>query len=190
MKLQEKYKKELVPKLKEELGIKNNLSVPKMLKVVINVGFGSKNKEAKFIENVEKSLRRISGQKPIATKAKKSISNFKLREGTIIGMKVTLRGGKMYQFVEKLINITLPRVRDFRGIRTSTVDSYGNLNIGFKENLAFPEINTDELESMHGLEVTIATNAKDKDNGYKLFEIMGFPFNKKLRKEKKVKKKQ
>lgn len=187
--LQEKYKKEIVPELKSAFGYKNNLMVPKITKVVVNSGFGSKTKETKFAEIIESTLLRITGQKPVNTLAKKSISNFKLREGTVIGSKVTLRGRRMYEFVDKLINIALPRVRDFRGLRISVVDNNGNLNIGFKEHLAFPEISSDEIDRIHGLEVTVVSTAKNKKEGYKLFQLFGFPFNEALIKEKKEKKK-
>ena len=185
--LQEKYNKEVLPKLKEDLGVKNVLQVPRLEKVVVNVGFGSKAKENKFIESVENTLQRITGQKPAPTAARISISNFKLRAGTTVGMKVTLRGNRMYEFTDKLINITLPRVRDFRGIRTTTVDNNGNLNIGFKEHLSFPEIRSDEVEQVHGLEVTVVSTAKNRDDGFKLFKMLGFPFNDKLKKEKRKK---
>jgi large subunit ribosomal protein L5 len=187
--LQAKYKKEILPQLKQELHYKNDFVVPRLEKVVVNVGFGSKAKEGKYQEAIENTLQRITGQKPSATQAKKSISNFKLRAGTVVGMKVTLRRQRMYEFVDKLINVTLPRVRDFRGLRPTLVDANGNLNIGFKEHLVFPEIRSDEVEQVHGLEVTVVSTAKTKDEGYKLFALLGFPFNEKLTKEKKAKKK-
>lgn len=186
--LQNKYKQEILPKLKKELNYANDLMVPRLDKVVINVGFGSKAKEDKYQEIITDTLARITGQKPVNTVARKSISNFKLRKGTIVGMKVSLRNKRMYDFVDKLINITLPRVRDFRGLRTSVVDSSGNLNIGFKEHLSFPEISSDEVEHIHGLEINVASTAKNMNDGYLLFELLGFPFNKDLKKEKKVKK--
>ncbi len=187
--LQDKYNKEILFQLKKELGCKNNLMVPRLEKVVVNVGFGSKPKEGKYQEAITDTLTRITGQKPLQTIARKSISNFKLRQGSVVGMKVTLRNKRMYEFVDKLINITLPRVRDFRGIRTSVVDSNGNLNIGFKEHLSFPEISSDEVEQIHGLEITVVSTAKNGDDGYLLFELLGFPFNKDLKKEKKSKSK-
>ncbi|MFH1564411.1 MAG: 50S ribosomal protein L5 [bacterium] len=187
--LQNKYKEKILPKLKKELNYSNNLMAPRLDKVVVNVGFGSKTKESKYQEAIIDTLARITGQKPLNTIAKKSISNFKLRKGAVVGMKVTLRNKRMYDFVDKLINATLPRVRDFRGLRTSVVDSNGNLNIGFKEHLSFPEISSDEVERIHGLEVTIVSTAKNKNDGYLLFELLGFPFNKDLKKEKKAKSK-
>jgi large subunit ribosomal protein L5 len=183
--LQNKYKKEVLPQLKKELNCGNDLMVPRLEKVVLNVGFGSKAKEPKYQETVNNTLVRITGQKPLETIAKKSISNFKLRKGAVVGMKVTLRRKKMYEFVDKLISITLPRVRDFRGLRTMMVDSNGNLNIGFKEHLSFPEISSDEVELIHGLEITVVSSAKNRDEGLLLFQLLGFPFNEELQKEKK-----
>ncbi len=174
--LYEKYKKEIVPALKKELGLKNVMQVPKIQKIVLNAGIGRFVKEPRFIENVENTLTKISGQKPMRTKAKKSISNFKTREGMEIGVAVTLRGVKMYQFLEKLLSITLPRVRDFRGLSEKSFDKNGNYAIGFKENLAFPEIKADELEKIHGLQIIINTNAKNKVAGKALLTHIGLPF--------------
>jgi len=183
MSLKEKYQKEISPKLKEEFGYKNNLQVPKLDKVVLNSGLGKGLKDSAFIENVESTLTRISGQKPVKTKAKKSISNFKIREGMEIGMKVTLRGKRMYDFIEKFIKVTLPRVRDFRGLNPKSVDKEGNLNIGIKEHIAFPEIKADEIEKLHGLEVTVVTTAKTKKEGLALLKALGFPFKDKEEKK-------
>jgi large subunit ribosomal protein L5 len=174
--LYEKYKKEIVPALKKELGLKNVMQVPKIQKIILNAGIGRFVKEPRFIENVENTLSKISGQKPMRTKAKKSISNFKTREGMEIGVAVTLRGVKMYQFLEKLLSITLPRVRDFRGLSEKSFDKNGNYAIGFKENLAFPEIKADELEKIHGLQIIINTNAKNKVAGKALLTHIGLPF--------------
>ncbi|MCK5211566.1 50S ribosomal protein L5 [Candidatus Parcubacteria bacterium] len=178
MKLQEQYKKHIVPELKKQLGYKNDLEAPKLTKVVINVGFGRHSKEKQYIEAVVNGLKRISGQQPILTKAKKSISSFKIREGMTIGAAVTLRGKRMYDFVDKLINVSFPRVRDFRGISEKGVDRNGNMTVGFKEHLAFPEIMADEVENVFGLEVCLATTAKTKEEGLALFKLMGFPFKK------------
>lgn len=174
--LKEKYQKEVIPALKEILDYKNSLAVPKLEKVVINVGTGQGLKDAKFNEVVANTLQRITGQRPVKTMAKKSISSFKVREGMVVGLMVTLRGKRMYDFVDKLINITLPRVRDFRGLEIKSVDGQGNLNIGFKEHLAFPEIKADEVEKIHGLEVAVITTAKTKKEGLELFKLLGFPF--------------
>ncbi len=178
MNLKEIYKKEIIPELKKEFGYKNNMQVPKLEKVVLNAGLGKGLKDSTFIDNVENTLTRITGQKPIKTKAKKSISNFKIREGMVIGMKVTLRDKRMFDFIEKLIKITLPRVRDFRGLSLDSVDKEGNLNIGIKEHISFPEIKADEIERLHGLEIAIVTTAKDKKEGIALFKALGFPFKK------------
>ncbi|MBD3247945.1 50S ribosomal protein L5 [Candidatus Falkowbacteria bacterium] len=178
MRLKELYKKEILPKIKEELGIKNVLAVPRLLKVSINVGFGKHTKDKDYVDSVINNLTAISGQKPAQTKAKKAISAFKIRQGMIIGAKVTLRGDRMYDFVEKLVNIYFPRVRDFRGITDKTIDKTGNMSIGFKEVLAFPEVEEQSLENVHGLEVNIATSAKDKTEALALFRAMNFPFKK------------
>ena len=174
--LTEKYQKEVIPALKEKFGYKNNLAVPKINRVVINVGTGPGLKDPKFNDVVEGTLIRIAGQRPVKTTAKKSISNFKIRQGLVVGMMVTLRGKRMYDFVDKLINITLPRVRDFRGLETRSVDPQGNLNLGFKEHIAFPEIKSDEVEKIHGLQITLVTTAKTKEEGLELFKLLGFPF--------------
>ncbi|MBP6859660.1 MAG: 50S ribosomal protein L5 [Candidatus Magasanikbacteria bacterium] len=174
--LYEKYKKEIVPALMKELSLKNVMEVPKIKKVVLNAGIGRFVKEPRFIDNVEATLSKISGQKPMRTKAKKSISNFKTREGMEIGVAVTLRGVKMYQFLEKLVSITLPRVRDFRGLSEKSFDKNGNYAIGFKENLAFPEIKAEELEKIHGLQIIINTTAKNKVAGKALLTHIGLPF--------------
>ncbi|MFA5188607.1 MAG: 50S ribosomal protein L5 [Patescibacteria group bacterium] len=176
MNLKEFYQKKARTQLKQEFGYKNELQVPKLTKVVLNAGLSKGLKDATFIENVESTLLRISGQKPLKTKAKKSISNFKIRQGMVIGMKVTLRGKYMWDFVEKLIKITLPRVRDFRGLDLKTLDKNGNLNIGIKEHLAFPEIKADEIERLHGLEIALVTTAETKAEGKALFIALGFPF--------------
>ncbi len=180
MRLKEKYQKEIVPALKSELGVKNNMLVPRLTKVVINVGFGRHFKEKEYIASVEKALNKISGQKPVMTKAKKSISAFKIREGLVIGAKVTLRGQRMYDFVEKLISITFPRVRDFRGIDAKAIDKRGNLTIGFKEHVCFPEIRVEEIDNVFGLEVCLSSNTKSYAEGLALWNSFGFPFKKKI----------
>jgi len=170
------YKKEVVPELKKDFGLKNVMQVPKITKVVINVGVGKFLKEPNFIENVEKNLAKITGQKTVRTKSKKAISNFKIRENMDIGVMVTLRGPKMYYFLEKLLNITFPRTRDFRGISDKAFDGRGNYSLGFKENVAFPEVKSGELDKGHGLQINISTNAKNKEQGKALLTKMGFPF--------------
>jgi large subunit ribosomal protein L5 len=170
------YKKEVVPELKKDFGFRNVMQVPKITKVVINVGVGKFLKEPNYIENVEKNLAKITGQKPVRTKSKKAISNFKIRENMDIGVMVTLRGPKMYYFLEKLLNITFPRTRDFRGISDKAFDARGNYSLGFKENVAFPEVKTTETDKGHGLQINISTNAKNKEQGKALLTKMGFPF--------------
>lgn len=176
--LQTRYNKEIIPKLKDEFQIKNVMAVPKIKKVVVNVGVGKALKDQKFLDSAYHTLERITGQKPVKTLAKKSISNFKVRKGSVIGVKVTLRGKRMYDFFDKLVNITIPRVRDFRGIPTSSVDGQGNLNIGIKEHIVFPEIKSDEIESIHSLEVTVVTSAGSRKQGIALLKYFGFPFQK------------
>lgn len=176
MRLQEKYKKEIIPALKAKFNYQNIMSVPKVNKVVLNVGFGRQVKEKAYIESVEKGLTRIAGQKPIMTKAKKSISAFKIRQGMVIGCAVTLRGQRMWDFLDKLVNVSFPRIRDFRGISEKIIDRNGNLTVGFKEHTPFPEISSDEIENIFGLEICIATNATNREEGLELFKMLGFPF--------------
>jgi len=176
--MQKYYQEKVVPALKEEFGYTNNLSVPKITKCVINIGTSAGLKDPKFNEIVESNLRRITGQKPVKTLAKKSISNFKIRQGLVVGMMVTLRGKRMYDFLDKLINVTFPRVRDFRGIEEKLIDKNGNLNIGFKEHISFPEIKSDEVEKIHGLQITFTTTAKNREKGLSLFKLIGIPFRK------------
>lgn len=176
MTLQEKYHQKIVPAMMKKFNYKNALAVPKLEKAVLNVGVGQALKDEKYIEAVENNLKRISGQKPIKTRAKKAVSGFKIRQGQIVGMKITLRRRRMYDFIDKLINIALPRVRDFRGISPKSLDGKGNLTIGFKEHLVFPEINPDEVEKIHGIEVIICTTAKNNQKALELFKLMGIPF--------------
>lgn len=174
--LKERYDKEIAPKLMAEFGYKNRMAVPRLVKVVLNVGYGSA-RDGKMAEVAVKTLSRIAGQKPVVTLAKKSISNFKIRQGQPMGAAVTLRGPRMYDFLAKLVTIALPRVRDFRGLKPSSLDARGNLSIGFREHLVFPEIRADEIEAMHGLEVAISTTSKKRAEGKRLFELLGFPFS-------------
>lgn len=176
--LKEKYIKEVIPAFKKEFGFTNVFQVPKIEKVVINIGLGQGIKEEKLQAAMSDTLKRITGQKPLETKSKKSISNFKIRKGQVVGIKVTLRGKRMYDFLDKLVHITIPRIRDFRGISLKSVDANGSLHIGFKEHVSFPEIKADEIERIHGLEVSIVSNAKDHDKGLLLFKYLGIPFSK------------
>lgn len=172
----EHYRLAVIPKLQTALGAQNVLALPRLLKVVVNVGVGKHFREDKDIENVERIVTRITGQKPVRTKAKKSISSFKVREGMVVGIVATLRGKRMYDFVEKLVHTTLPRVRDFRGLEVKSVDRHGNCTIGVKEHIAFPEIRSDEVERIYGMEVTLVTNAENHERGLAFFRALGFPF--------------
>lgn len=184
MSIKEKYKKNAIPKMKEKFGLKNAMSVPKIEKVIINTGFGrvvsskTKDEQKKFNEYIVLNIANVCGQKPVLTKARKSISSFKLREGSIIGAKVTLRGKKMQDFLEKLINIVLPRSRDFLGLSLKALDQSGNLNIGIKEHIAFPEISPEKSPIIIGMEITIVNNAKSREKGLELFKLLDFPFKK------------
>lgn len=183
MPLAEKYKQEVAPSLRDKFSYPNILAVPKISKVTINVGAGKLAKETGAIELIEKTLQRITGQAPVKTKAKRSISAFKIRQGMVVGLKVTLRRQRMYDFIAKLINITLPRTRDFRGLATEAVDKQGNFNIGFSEHIAFPEVQADDVAKIHGLEVCVTTTAKNKDEGLELLRLIGFPFKAREAKE-------
>lgn len=176
MSLQEKYKKEVVPVLKERFGYKNVMQVPKVTSVTVNVGVGQALQDSSFRDMVVMTLEKITGQKPVTTRAKKSISAFKIREGQSIGMKVTMRGSRMYDFIEKLVRVALPRVRDFRGLDPKSFDVQGNITIGLKEHLVFPEIDTETVDRIHGLEITITTSARNKTEGLELLKALGFPF--------------
>lgn len=176
MTLKEHYIQVIRPQLMKELGIANIMAAPKVTKVTVSVGLSQAIKDPKIMELIEQTLLRITGQKPVKTKAKKSIASFKIREGQIVGIMVTLRGERMWDFLTRFTQFTFPRIRDFRGISDSTVDAQGNMSIGFKEHLAFPEIRTDEVERVHGLQVTITSTAGNRKNGLALFKALGFPF--------------
>ena len=177
-KLQTIYKNEIVPALKEEFGFKNIMQVPKLDKITLNVGYGRHHKDKSYIENVENTLRNITGQQPVHNLAKKSISNFKIREGLDIGMSVTLRGKSMYEFLYRLINIALPRVRDFRGLNPKSFDKQGNYSFGLKENITFPEIKAEAIDKIHGLQVVISTTATTREEGMSLLKKIGLPIKK------------
>jgi len=186
MSLLEKYNKEAIGKMKEKFGYKNNLQVPKIKKVVINTCFGrvvaglGKGDAEKVYKPILEDLSLIAGQMPILTNAKKSISTFKLREGTPIGAKVTLRGKKMNDFLDRLIHIVLPRTRDFAGLEPNSIDKGGNLNIGIKEQIVFPEVSAENVRKIFGLEITTVTSAKTKEEALELFRALGFPMKKDL----------
>lgn len=174
--LKDKYLKEIQTKLQQELGIKNKMAVPTVKKIVINMGLGEAKDNSGILEKVKVYFAQLAGQTPVVTLAKKSIANFKLAKGQPIGIMVTLRGDKMYAFLDKLVNIVLPKVRDFRGISQSSFDSKGNLNIGLKEQTIFPEVDYKSIDKTRGLAITITTSAKNKDEGKKLLEYLGMPF--------------
>lgn len=178
LRIKDIYNSEIKEKLMKELSIKNAFSVPSISKAVINVGVGEAVANKKAIEHVQQQIEQITGQKTVVTKAKKSIAAYKIRKGLAIGVKVTLRGDKMYYFIDKLINIVIPRLRDFRGISHSSVDQHGNLNLGFTEQTIFPEIEYDKIDKIRGLEVTIVTSTTNREHGKKLFELLGVPFKK------------
>lgn len=170
------YLKKTVPALKQSLGLTNTMAVPKVEKVVINVGVGKTLKDAKLLEAIIDDVKRITGQTPIKTVAKKSIAGFKIREGQVVGVAVTLRGNRMYDFLEKLVNVALPRVRDFKGISKKSFDGHGNYSIGVKEQTVFPETIREHVEHSFGLEVNIQTNTNDDKQATELLKAMGFPF--------------
>ena len=174
--LKEQYQKEVVPALTKKFGYKSVMEVPKLNKVVINVGLGDTRENPKALENAMNDLAQITGQRPIVTKAKKSIAAFKIREGVDIGCKVTLRSEKMYDFVYKLFNVSLPRVRDFRGVSTDSFDGRGNFSLGLKEQLIFPEIEYDKVDKIRGMDVVFVTTAKTDEEAKELLKLLGMPF--------------
>lgn len=176
--LKEKYNKEIVASLKEKHGYKSLMEVPKLEKIVVNMGVGDSTSNSKLLEAAMKDLELITGQKPVATKAKKAIAGFKLREGQAIGCKVTLRGENMYNFLDKLISITLPRVRDFRGVSSKAFDGRGNYTLGLTEQLIFPEIVFDDVVKVRGMDIVIVTNAQTNEEAYDLLKGFGMPFKK------------
>ena len=176
--LEEKYRNEVVPSLIEKHGYKTPMLVPKIEKVVVNIGVGDAVANSKMLEAALSDLEKITGQKPIETKAKKAIASFKVREGHKIGCKVTLRGENMYVFLDKLISIALPRVRDFRGVSPKSFDGRGNYTLGIKEQLIFPEINFDEVVKVRGMDIVIVTSAKTNEEAFDLLKELGVPFRK------------
>ena len=181
IKLKEKYQKEVIPQIMERFGYKNAMAVPSIEKVVVNTGFGRQitgktgEEQKKIYEGIVNDLSLICGQRPVLTGARKSIAGFKTRKGMPIGARVTLRGGKMYDFLERVIHITLPRSRDFRGINSQSIDQAGNLTIAIKEQIAFPEISPEKTKSIFGFEITVVTTAKNKEEGLELLKLLGFP---------------
>jgi len=177
--LKELYYKEIQPALKEKLGYKNTFMSPKLQKVVINMGLGLDGNESKIVKSCEEDLSKLAGQKPVITKFKKSVANFKTRKGTNAGLKVTLRGNKMYEFVDRLVNIALPRIKDFRGLSADGFDKFGNYTFGIKEHIIFPEVNFDRVDKIRGLDITVVISSLSRDHSYELLNKLNFPFIKK-----------
>jgi large subunit ribosomal protein L5 len=176
--MKDRYQVEVVPALMKSLELSNIMEVPRVEKVVVNIGLGEAMDNAKALDAAVGDLNLIAGQKPVITKARKSIANFKLREGRAIGAKVTLRGDRMWSFLDRLLNIALPRVRDFRGVSADSFDGRGNYTLGLREQLVFPEIEYDKIDKLRGLEVTIVTTARSDDQGRELLRMLGMPFKK------------
>lgn len=176
--LQEQYQKEIAPALFKEFNFKNVMQVPRIEKVVVNIGLGEAMAEPKVVEAAVSDLTQIVGQKPVLTKSRKAIANFKLREGVVIGTKVTLRGERMWAFLDRLMNAALPRVRDFRGVSANAFDGRGNYTLGISDQLIFPEIDYDKIDKLRGMEVTIITSAKTDDQARALLQLLGMPFKK------------
>ena len=177
--LKELYYKEIQPQLKETLGYKNTYMGPKVQKVVINMGLGLDGADAKIMKSTEEDLGKIAGQKPTVTKFKKSVANFKTRKGTNAGLKVTLRKNKMYEFIDRLVNIALPRIKDFRGLSPKGFDKFGNYTFGVKEHIIFPEVSFDRADKVRGLDIIVVIKTLNKDHAFALLEKMNFPFIKK-----------
>ncbi len=178
VRLKEKYNNEIKATLKEEFEIKNIMQVPALEKIVINVGAGEEAKDSKILQNVQDTISLIAGQRAVVTKARKSIAGFKLREGFPIGVKVTLRGDRMYTFLDKLVSITLPRVKDFRGVPTTNFDGRGNYTFGLDEQLVFPEVKFDDIIKQHGMNITFVTTTEDDKQAFRMLELFGMPFAK------------
>jgi large subunit ribosomal protein L5 len=174
--LQQHYDERVRPKLMEEFGFRNSLQIPRIEKVVVNVGLGEAPRDAKLLESVLEEVGAITGQKPVVTRARKSISNFSLREGMAIGVKVTLRGLRMYEFMDRLINVAIPRIRDFRGVPSRSFDGRGNYTLGVKEQMIFPEIDYDKVHKIHGMDIVVVTTTARDDEAFALLREMGMPF--------------
>ena len=181
--LKEQYDKRIIIDLQKKFSMKNKLMVPGIAKVVLNMGLGADANDKKIVQNSIEDISLISGQKPIITKFKKAISNFKTRKGTTAGIKVTLRSNKMYEFIDRLVNIALPRVKDFQGLSMYGFDNFGNYSFGIKEHIIFPEINFDKVDRIRGMDITLVTTGKDRKTTFALLEAMNFPFSKKIKKK-------
>jgi len=177
--LKDEYEKKIVADLQKKFSMKSRYMVPKFTKVVLNMGLGLDANDKKKLQNCIEDMSLISGQKPVVTKFRKSISNFKTRKGTVAGVKVTLRSTRMYEFIDRLINIALPRIKDFQGLSVNGLDNSSNYSFGIKEHIIFPEINFDKVDRIRGMDITLVTNGKDKKSTFALLEAMNFPFNKK-----------
>ena len=174
--LKELFKKEIKPNLKQQFGYKNHYMVPELQKIVLNMGLGIDGNDSKILKSSQEDLAAITGQKPIITKFRKSISNFKTRKNTNSGLKVTLRKNKMYEFIDRLINIALPRIKDFRGLNPNGFDKFGNYSFGIKEHIVFPEVNFDKVDKIRGLDITISIKSKNVEHSYELLKKLNFPF--------------
>jgi len=172
------YREEIVPQLKQTLGVDNIMQVPKITKITVNMGVGEAVADKKIMDNAVGDLTKITGQKPLVTRARKSVATFKVRDGLAIGAKVTLRGARMYEFLDRLVNIAMPRIRDFRGVSARSFDGQGNYNFGVKEQIIFPEIAYDQIDAIRGMDITITTSARDDKSGRALLEAFNFPFRK------------
>ena len=181
--LKEQYDKKIIIDLQKKFSMKNKLMVPRITKVVLNMGLGADANDKKIVQNSLEDVSLISGQKPIITKFKKSISNFKTRKGAAAGIKVTLRSNKMYEFIDRLVNIALPRIKDFRGLSMSGFDNFANYTLGIKEHIIFPEIDFDKVNQIRGMDITLVTTGRDKKTTLALLEAMNFPFIKKIEKK-------
>jgi large subunit ribosomal protein L5 len=176
--LKQIYHEKIVPELKSKLELKNTMQVPRILKITVNMGVGEAVADKKVMDAATADMAKITGQKPAVTKAKKSVATFKVRDGQAIGCKVTLRGARMYEFLDRLVNIAIPRIRDFRGISTRSFDGRGNYSLGVKEQIIFPEIQYDQIDQIRGMDITISTSARDDKHGRALLEAFNFPFRK------------
>jgi len=176
--LKQIYHEKIVPELKQSLGLKNTMQVPRIIKITVNMGVGEAVADKKVMDAATADMAKITGQKPAITKAKKSVATFKVRDGQAIGCKVTLRGARMYEFLDRLVNIAIPRIRDFRGISTRSFDGRGNYSLGVKEQIIFPEIQYDQIDQIRGMDITISTSAVDDKHGRALLEAFNFPFRK------------
>ena len=176
--LQQYYREKVVPELQKSLGVTNIMQVPKITKITVNMGVGEAVADKKIMDAAVADLTKITGQKPLVTRARKSVATFKVRDGLAIGAKVTLRGARMYEFLDRLVNIAMPRIRDFRGVSARSFDGQGNYNFGVKEQIIFPEIQYDQIDQLRGMDITITTTAKDNKHGKALLEAFSFPFRK------------